>query len=129
MAEKPEKRARRRHVTPPPRVDPLRVKIAVVAEAFGSNAKAAEFLGVSRGQPGKWISGEERPRPETRRRIQDVEYVWDRLTSARSTEAARVWLNSPNAYLDGVTPLMWLKLRGASEVVLAIDAEESGSYA
>jgi len=55
--------------------------------------------------------------------------VWDRLTDVRSPEAAQVWLRSPNAFLNGSTPLGWLKARDATEVVAAIDAEEAGSYA
>ena len=110
-------------------VDPFRVKVAVIAEAFGSKAKAAEFLGVARSQPGKWLSGIERPGPRARRKIQDFDYVWDRLVDERTHAAARIWLESPNAFLNGSTPLSWLKLRGAEQVVSAIDAEESGSYA
>src|SRR5690349_12728276 len=128
----PEKRPtrRRRHVSPPPApVDPLRVKIAVVTEAFGSKAKMAEYLGVSRGQPGKWMAGVERPHEAARRQIRDFEYVWDRLTDERTPAVAQIWLNSANAFLGGATPLTWLKTRGPKEVVAAIDAEESGSYA
>lgn len=110
-------------------VDPLRVKIMVVTEAFGSKSKAAEFLGVARSQPGKWLSGEERPHPRARRQIQDFDYVWDRLTDDRPVDAALVWLSSANAFLSGATPLTWLKTRSAEAVIVAIDAEESGSFA
>ena len=110
-------------------IDLLTVKVAVVADALGSNAKTAEFLGVSRSQPGKWLAGEERPNPRARRLIQDFEYVWDRLTDDRSSDAAHIWLRSSNAFLNGATPLTWLKTRGADEVIAAIDAEEAGSYA
>ncbi len=110
-------------------VDPLLVKIAVVADALGSNAKTAEFLGVARSQPGKWLAGHERPNPRARRLIRDLEYVWDRMTDDRSPEAAHIWLRSANAFLGGATPLTWLKSRGPDDVIAAIDAEEAGSYA
>jgi hypothetical protein len=110
-------------------VEPLRVKIAVVAEALGSNARTAEFLGVARSQPGKWLTGEERPNPRARRLIQDLDYVWDRITDDRSPAAAQIWLHSANAFLRGATPLTWLKTRGPDDVIAAIDAEEAGSYA
>ncbi len=109
-------------------VDPLRVKVAVLAGALGSNAKAAEFLGVARSQPGKWLAGEERPSARSRRLIQDFEYVWDRLTDDRPPEAAHIWLSSANAFLNGSTPITWMKARGPEDVIAAIDAEESGSY-
>lgn len=110
-------------------VDPLRVKIAIVTEALGSKARAAEYLGVARSQPGKWLTGEESPNPRARRLIQDFDYVWGRLTDERSPEIAGLWLSSPNAFLNGATPINWLRTRGAEEVVGAVDAEEAGSFA
>jgi uncharacterized protein (DUF2384 family) len=116
--------------TPAPQpIDPLRVKIASVTIALGSKARAAEYLGVARSQPGKWLTGAERPNPRARRLIQDFDYVWDRLIDDRSPDVALLWLESPNAYLDGAQPLTWLRTRGAEAVVAAIDAEEAGSYA
>lgn len=38
-------------------------------------------------------------------RIQDFDYVWDRLTSERSVESAASWMRSPNSFLGGVEPL------------------------
>lgn len=110
-------------------VDPLRVKIAIVTEALGSKAGAAEYLGVARSQPGKWLAGEEGPNPRARRLIQDFDYVWGRLTDERSPRVAELWLSSPNAFLGGATPITWMKTRGAEDVVGAIDAEEAGSFA
>lgn len=110
-------------------IDPLQVKIAVITEALRSNAKTAEFLGVARSQPGRWLTGQERPNPRARRLIQDFEYVWDRLTDDRTSEGAHLWLRSGNAFLNGATPLTWLKTRGPDDVIAAIDAEEAGSYA
>ncbi len=115
--------------TSPVEVDPLLVKIAVVTDALGSQARTAEFLGVARSQPGRWLAGQERPNPTARRLIQDFDYVWDRITDDRSPEAAHIWLGSANAFLDGATPLSWLKSRGPDDVIAAIDAEEAGSYA
>lgn len=110
-------------------VDPLRVKVAIITEALGSKARAAEYLGVARSQPGKWLTGEESPNPRARRLIQDFDYVWGRLIDERSPEVAELWLGSPNAFLDGATPITWMRVRGAEDVVGAIDAEEAGSFA
>jgi len=111
------------------RLDPLRVKIAVVADALGSQAEAARYLGVARSQPGKWLNGEERPNSYARRLIQDFEYVWDRLTDERSAQSAHIWLQSANSFLGGADPLTWLRTRGVEDVIAAVDAEEAGSYA
>ena len=112
-----------------PLADPLAVKIEVMSEALGSKSKAAEYLGVSRGQPGKWLSGVDRPNPLARRRIRDFEYVWGRIADYRTPAAAQIWLNSANAFLNGATPLSWLRTRGPRDVIAALDAEEAGSYA
>ncbi len=121
--------ARRVVATAAPSTQPLRTKAATVVDMFGSKAAAARFLDVARTQPEQWIRGAERPTARTRRLIQDLDYVWDRLTDDRTEDAAHVWLSSANAFLDGATPLAWLKLRGARDVIAAIDAEEAGSYA
>lgn len=110
-------------------LDPLQVKVATMAHALGSKTRAAEYLGVSKSQPGKWLSGQESPNPDARRLIQDFDYVWSRLTDERSPHASAVWLESPNAFLSGATPLVWLRTRGPVDVVAAVDAEEAGSYA
>lgn len=109
-------------------VDPLRVKIATVTELFGTHTRAAEFLGVARSQPGRWLRGRESPNPRARRLIRDLDYVWGRLTDDRPAEVATIWLHSPNAFLDGVAPIDWLRTRGPEDVVGALDAEEAGSY-
>lgn len=113
----------------PVEIEPLLVKITVLADALGSKSRAAEYLGVARSQPGKWLSGQERPNPRARRLIQDFDYVWDRLTDERSADVATLWLHSPNSFLNGATPITWLRQRGAEAVVGAIDAEEAGSFA
>lgn len=110
-------------------IDPLQVKVLIACAALGSKAAAARYFEVARSQPGRWISGAERPKPRARRLVQDLDYVWDRLTADRTPEAAQIWLRSANAFLQGVTPLDWLKSRGAEDVIAAIDAEEAGSYA
>lgn len=112
-----------------PLADPFALKIEVMSDALGSKSKAAEYLGVSRGQPGKWLSGAERPNPRARRRIRDFEYVWGRITDDRTPAAAQIWLDSANAFLNGATPLSWLRTRGPRDVIAALDAEEAGSYA
>lgn len=109
--------------------DALRVKIAAVTNALGSKSKLAGFLGVARSQPGKWLAGTERPNSESRRHIKDLEYVWDRLTDDQPADVARVWLNSPNSFLDGATPLAWIVRRGPEDVIGAFNAHEAGSYA
>lgn len=107
----------------------FRVKIAAAIRALGGKSKLAEYLGVARSQPGKWLSGAERPNPDARRTILDLDYVWARLTDDQPADVARIWLDSPNGFLDRVTPLMWMQRRGPADVIGAFNAHEAGSFA
>jgi uncharacterized protein (DUF2384 family) len=42
---------------------------------------------------------------------------------------ARDWLTTPNAHLDGVRPVDWIRTYGTTEVVDALRAEAAGAYA
>lgn len=108
---------------------PISIKVAHLREFFGSYARIAEFLSVARTQPGRWVTGEDYPGPETARRIKDFEYVWDRATDEMLQEDVRIWLESANPLLGGATPLTVLQTRGPAAVIAALDAEVAGSYA
>lgn len=111
------------------RVGLLQVKVATLLRMFeGNRSEMARHFGVSRAQPGRWLSGADRPSPETVRRIEDLAWIWDRLTSETGEDVARGWLRSRNAFLD-TTPLNALEFASAGEVVAAWDAEQAGSYA
>lgn len=103
-------------------------KVETGVEAFGTKTSFADFLGVAKTQPGRWLAGKETPRPQTARLVKDVDYLWDRLRTDLSEEAARIWLNSPNPFLNGATPFTWLKQHGPGQVIAAFDAAEAGSY-
>lgn len=109
--------------------EPMQWKVAEIVGALGGKSALARFLGVARSQPGRWISGKERPGIESQRRIHDLEYVWSRLTMVWVDEVARVWLESANAHLDGARPIDVLILEGPAPVIEAIDAQLAGSYA
>ena len=96
---------------------------------FGSKSALADYLGVARTQPGRWIKGAENPSARAGRLLADADYVWGRATASMGEEAARIWLNSSSAFLHGATPLSWLKQHGPAEVIGALDATEAGSYA
>ena len=111
------------------RVGVLQVKVATLLRLFeGNRSEMGRHFGVSRAQPGRWLSGSDRPAPEVVRRIEDLSWIWDRLTAETSEEVARDWLRSHNAFL-GTEPLAALEYASAGEVVAAWDAEQAGSYA
>ena len=111
------------------RVLVLQVKVATLLRLFeGNRSEMGRHFGVSRAQPGRWLSGADRPAPEVVRRIEDLAWIWDRLTAETSEEVAREWLRSHNAFL-GTEPLAALEYASAGDVVAAWDAEQAGSYA
>jgi uncharacterized protein (DUF2384 family) len=110
-------------------VDPIAVKVARLRELFGSNASLARYLGVARSQPGRWIGSRERPNAVAVRRIKDLEYVWDRATDEMAPQDAARWLEAPNPFLAGATPLTALLDRGPAGVIGALDAYAADVYA
>lgn len=110
-------------------VDPLLVKVKAMAQALGSNSAAAEYLGVSRGQPGKWMAGSEGVSRAVARKVHDFDWVWQRLVGEMRPDDAVIWLTSANAFLDGTEPIVWLQKGRPERVIQAIDGEVAGAYA
>ena len=96
-------------------------------EVLGSN-RTAELLGVTRSQPSRWARGLERIGPDNQRRVLDLEYAVSRLLLLYPPRQAQIWLRSHNAGL-GARPIDALRIRGASPVIQAIDAEAQGAIA
>lgn len=92
------------------------------------NNRVANLLGVSRSQPSRWRSGEERISADKQRGVLDLDYVMARLLQLYPREQAEIWLTSHNAIL-GARPIDVLRLRGAAAILPAIDAEAQGAYA
>ena len=101
-----------------------------VRDVLGGTRTAADMLGVAPSQASRWISGESTPGPSQARILVDLEYVLARLMILwADVDLARDWLETPNAHLDGIRPADWIRARGATAVVEAIQAEAAGAYA
>lgn len=96
-------------------------------DALGSS-RVADLLGVSRSKPRRWLDGLESMDPDARKRLADLDHVWERITQLYLDDVARVWLRSYNHHL-GWRPEDVLRIRGAGPVIAAIDAEYAGAYA
>lgn len=55
--------------------------------------------------------------------------VWQKALLLWEEPAARVWMDSANAYLGGATPRNVVAIRGPAEVLDALDAALAGAYA
>jgi uncharacterized protein (DUF2384 family) len=102
--------------------------VSRVVDALGNNV-VADILGVSRSQPSRWRSGQERLSPDNRKRISDLDHVLDRLLLELYPDQAGTWLTGPNPHLGGARPVDVLELRGAAAVLPAIDALAAGAFA
>lgn len=108
-------------------VVPPAQRLAYLIDAFGNN-RVAELLGVSRSQPSRWRSGEDRMRVDNARRVIDLDFVLARLLQTWPKDVASIWLTSHNAQLRA-RPVDVIRLRGPLAVLEAIDAAAQGAYA
>lgn len=98
-------------------------------KTVGGVTKLALTLDVAKSQPSRWRTGEEVPSPEVAARMLDLEHVMALAMQAWEPEVANDWLRTPNGFLRGALPLDVLRARGSAEVIDALKATISGSYA
>lgn len=122
------------------KIGPRRQLDAATAEAFRAKAKhviqrvggptaTARLIGVATSQPSRWVRGQEAPSARSRKHVLDLDYVLSRLEDLYEPSVAARWLESPNSFLDGATPMDVLLLEGPAPVIEAVDATIAGSYA
>ena len=107
---------------------PVREKLRAVTEDLGSQARVARLLGVSRSRVSRWLRTEE-PDAANRRKLQGVEFVLGRLLDVYGRDSALKWLEGINAHLGNRRPIDFLDAGRIQEVLGALEAEETGSYA
>jgi uncharacterized protein (DUF2384 family) len=98
-------------------------------EYFGGVTSLADALGVAKSQPSRWKDGAEVPSLPTAKKLLDLDAVLRRALLLWEPDVARIWLRSPNAYLDHARPLDVVMTRGAGDVIAALDAALAGSFA
>ena len=97
--------------------------------SVGGVTRLAELLDVAKSQPTRWRQGTEVPSLPVAQKLLDLDAVFRRALLLWEPEVARIWLESPNAYLDHARPMDVLLTRGASEVIEALDSALAGGYA
>jgi len=126
MATTPARRPRRIVEQPP--WQPQQTAEFLV-QSYGGVTKLAGVLGVSKSQPTRWRKGEELPGPEATTRLLALAAVLRRALTLWEPEAAVIWMESPNAFLEGARPVDVAVTRGASEALAALEAEAQGAFA
>lgn len=106
-----------------------RVRLASARRAFPSDAQIAEALGVDRAQVKRWREGRTEPGPENADRIVGLDAAVELLSRYLEPTSIPKWLMGLNAHLGDRRPIDLLREGSLSEVIAAIEALKSGSYA
>lgn len=104
-------------------------RLEAARRGFPSDAKVAEVLGVNRAQVKRWREGETEPGPENADRIVGLDAVVELLSGWLEPSVIEDWLWGMNAHLGDRRPVDLLRQGNLSEVIAAIEAFKSGSYA
>lgn len=105
------------------------LRIESARRVFGSDAQVAEALGVDRAQIKRWREGETEPGPENAARIVGLDTAIELLSGYLEPSAIVKWLRGINAHLGDRRPIDLLRQGNLSDVIAAIEALKSGSYA
>jgi hypothetical protein len=103
------------------KVDALRID-------FGSAARLADMLGVSRAQVTRWLRGSGID-PLNAEKVDLLELVWSNLLRLYEREAALAWLFGLNPVLGDRRPIDLIREGRTEELMRAIRAERSDSFA
>lgn len=96
---------------------------------FPSDAKVAEVLGVNRAQVKRWREGKTEPSAENADRVVGLDAVVELLSGYLEPSSISKWLWGTNAHLGDRRPVDLLRQGNLSDVIAAIQALKSGSYA
>ena len=99
-----------------------------VVQVLGKSGTAA-VLGVSKAQPGRWLSCEEGMSPQHQTAIKELDSFLNLVLNAFTPEQAAIWLFSTNSFLGSATPMDVFRLQGLTAVTPAISGFQQGVYA
>jgi transcriptional regulator with XRE-family HTH domain len=105
-----------------------RQKLSALVDDMGSQAQVARALEVSPSRVSRWLKDEE-PDRENLIKLEAVEFALSRLQLTYQRPTALKWLYGFNAHLGGARPIDLLNRGRVSDVLRAIEADETGAYA
>jgi hypothetical protein len=103
-------------------------KIEALRADFRSAAQLADLLGVSRSQVTRWLRGAGID-PLNAEKVDLLEFVWSNVLRLYDREAALAWLSGVNPRLGDRRPIDLVRAGRAEELMRAIRAERSDSFA
>jgi hypothetical protein len=102
-------------------------RVRSLVEDLGGQAEVARALGVDRSRVTRWLR-DAAPDATNRRKLEAVEFAMARLLQTFHRETAVSWLYGLNAHLGDRRPIDLLVDGRVSEVLAAIEAEETGAF-
>jgi uncharacterized protein (DUF2384 family) len=103
-------------------------KVQALRVDFRSAARVADLLGVSRSQVTRWLRGAGID-PLNAEKVDLLELVWSNLLRLYDSEAALAWLFGVNPLLGDRRPIDLIRTGRAEELMRAIRAERSDTFA
>ena len=103
-------------------------KVEALRDDFRSAAQLAMMLGVSRSQVTRWLRGSGID-PLNAEKVDLLELVWSNLLRLYEREAALAWLFGLNPLLGDRRPIDLIRAGRTEELMRAIRAERSDSFA
>ena len=103
-------------------------KVEALRADFRSGAQLADLLGVSRSQITRWLRGAGID-PLNAEKIDLLEFVWSNLLRLYDRDAALAWLFGVNPRLGDRRPIDLVRSGRTEELMRAIRAERSDSFA
>ncbi|MDX6483477.1 MAG: hypothetical protein QOE95_1248 [Gaiellaceae bacterium] len=103
-------------------------KVDALRADFKSGAALADLLGVSRSRVTRWLKGAGID-PLNAEKVDLLELVWSNLLRIYEPEVARSWLFGLNPVLGDRRPIDLVRAGKAEELMRAIRAERTDSFA
>jgi len=103
-------------------------KVRILSADFQSAARLADMLGVSRSQVTRWLRGAGID-PINAEKVDLLELVWSNALRLYERDAALAWLFGVNPVLGDRRPIDLIRLGRTEELMRAIRAERSDSFA
>ena len=103
-------------------------KVEALRVDFRSAARLADLLGVSRSQVTRWLRGAGID-PANAEKVDLLELVWSNLLRLYERDAALAWLFGLNPALGDRRPIDLIRAGRTEELMRAIRAERSDTFA
>lgn len=103
-------------------------KVEALRSDFRSAARLAELLGVDRSQVTRWLGGAGID-PLNAEKVDLLELVWSSVLRLYDRDAALAWLFGVNPLLGDRRPVDLIRMGRAEELMRAIRAERSDTFA